>query len=275
MTYNESNHPFDNATRLTGESDNYHGHTSECYANMVGPFGGIIAATLLRAIFDHSARQGDPLALTVNFVAPIIDGDFDIATKLVRTNRSTQHWSIELSQQDLIAATATVVFASRRKTWSSTESRFPSTSEAKESVRVSGEIFPSWLKNYDIRLIQGGVPPYLSIENEEAFVNSVTLQWVRDEPSRSMDFLSLTAICDAFFPRIYIRRNKIVSASTISFTVYFHVDATTLSAIGDKAVLGHARANRFYNNYFDQTAEVWTPDGELLATSSQVVYFKE
>jgi hypothetical protein len=203
MTSNENDHPFDNATRLTGESDHYQGHTSERYANMVGPFGGIIAATMLRATLDHPVRQGDPLALTVNFVAPIADGDFGIDTKLVRTNRSTQHWSIELSQQSQIAATATVVFASRRNTWSSTELRFPLLSEAKEGVRVSSQGFPSWVKSYDIRFIKGGIPPLISIENEETFVSSVSLLWIRDEPRRSIDFLSLTAICDSFFPHAY------------------------------------------------------------------------
>jgi hypothetical protein len=151
----------------------------------------------------------------------------------------------------------------------------PSVSVANKSVRVSGDQFPSWVKRYDMRLIQGGIPPLISIENEKAFVNSVSLQWIRDEPQRPLDFLSLTAICDTFFPRIYIRRNQLVPAGTVSFTVYFHADDTTLSANGDKEVLGHARANRFYNNYFDQTAEVWTRDGVLLATSCQVVYFKE
>jgi hypothetical protein len=134
---------------------------------------------------------------------------------------------------------------------------------------------PAWLKRYDIRLLQGGIPPLMPIENEAPFVRSVTLQWVRDEPPRPMDFLSLTAICDTFFPRIYVRRSQLVPAGTVSFTVYFHVDNEKMAAIGDKAVWGFARANRFYNNYFDQSAEVWTADGDLIATSSQVVYFKE
>ncbi len=268
-------HPFDEATRLTGGPEHCHGRTSARYANMIGPFGGIVAATLLRAVMDHPDRQGDPLALSVNFVAPIDDGRFDICTKRVRTNRSTQHWIIELSQKDEVAATATAVLASRRETWSSTELPYPSVPEATAMVRVAGEGLPAWLTSYDIRLLQGGIPPLLPIENEAPFVRSITLQWVRDEPPRSMDFLSLTAICDTFFPRIYVRRSQLVPAGTVSFTVYFHVDSAELSALGDKAVLGHARANRFHDNYFDQTAEVWTPDGQLIATSSQVVYFKQ
>ena len=36
-----------------------------------------------------------------------------------------------------------------------------------------------------------------------------------------------------------------------------------------------ARANRFEQGFFDQSAEIWSADGALLASSHQVVYYKE
>ncbi len=275
MLQNEDPHPFDMAIRLTGEGDRFLGQTTEHYANMIGPFGGIIAAVMLKAILGHADRQGDPVSFTVNYAAPISNGAFEIATRLVRNNRSTQHWSVELLQQGQICATATAVLATRRETWTATELPLPEIPNINEAVRVSIEGFPSWVKQYDIRLARGGLPLYITIENEEAYTSSITLQWVRDEPRRPMDYPSLTAICDSFFPRIYIRRDRIVPAGTVSFTVYYHADTDTLRTIGDREVIGEARANRFYNNYFDQTAELWTPEGMLIATSSQVCYYKE
>lgn len=53
MKFNEKNHPFDTATQLAGKSGIYYGQTSEFYANMVGPFGCGIAATLLRVMMEH------------------------------------------------------------------------------------------------------------------------------------------------------------------------------------------------------------------------------
>lgn len=272
----QDNHPFDIATGLTGEDTTRHGRTSDLYANMVGPFGGIIAATLLRATFDHESRQGTPVALTVNFAAPVSEGGFDIAVKVIRTNRSTQHWCMELSQQGQTAATATAVYAIRRDSWSSTElPPPPAVSDSGAGVRVTAEGLPAWVYRYDIRYVKGGIPPLIEIRDEKAFLGSEGIQWIRDEPGRAMDFFSLTAICDSFFPRIYVRRNQFVPAGTVSFSVYFHAGAEDLSAVGDSAVLGHARANRFYKTYFDQNAEIWSQDGRLLATSSQIVYFKE
>ena len=275
MSPNENNHPFDTAIRLTGEGDRYSGHTTEHYANMIGPFGGIIAAVMQKAILSHTSRLGDPVAFTVNYAAPISNGAFEIVTRLVRNNRSTQHWSVELLQQEHVCATATAVLATRRDTWSSTDLPFPEVPDIDKAVKVSGEGFPSWVYRYDIRMVRGGFPPFISIENEKAYASSVTIQWVRDEPRRPMDFPSLTALCDSFFPRIFIRRDRIVPVGTVSFTVYYHADADALHEAGDREMVAGARANRFFKNYFDQTAELWTPEGILLATSSQIYYYKE
>ena len=73
---------------------------------MIGPFGGITAAAMVRAIESHPDRIGEPLALTVNFAAPIADGDFDISLRAARTNRTNQHWIVELSQNGCSCAAA-------------------------------------------------------------------------------------------------------------------------------------------------------------------------
>lgn len=274
MNFNEQNHPFDTATQLTGKSGVYYGHTSERYANMVGPFGGVIAATLLRAVMEHPERKGDPVALTINYAAPVSDGDFNIKATPTRMNRSTQHWFIELCQDENIMITGTAVFASRRETWSSTEMNFPIVPTAKEGKSIPSEGMPPWVHNYDMRILQGE-PLSLSQTNTKDTSDSVTLQWIEDEPRRPINFLSLAAMCDAFFPRIYVQRKKKVSIGTVSLTVYFHIDSEALTAHGDKEVLGHARALQFRDGFFDQTAEIWSPEGRLLATTSQFVYYKE
>ena len=119
-------HLFDDATRVTAGDSCWQGRTSEDYWAFVGPFGGATAATILRALIDHPERAGDPLSLTVNFCAPIAQGDFDLDVRLVKANRSTQHWSVELTQSGAEVATlATAVFAERRPSWSHQPAQFP------------------------------------------------------------------------------------------------------------------------------------------------------
>jgi acyl-CoA thioesterase len=81
-------------------------------------------------------------------------------------------------------------------------------------------------------------------------------------------------MCDIFYPRVFLRRGAPVPAGTISLTTYFHADQQQLDAVGADYVLGTAHANRFSNGYFDQSAQVFSRDGALLATTHQIVYFK-
>jgi len=63
-------HPLDIATRLSPVGDGrLSGQTSQDHWNIAGPFGGITAAPLLRAVVDDRRRLGSPVALTVNFCA--------------------------------------------------------------------------------------------------------------------------------------------------------------------------------------------------------------
>src|SRR5699024_11949634 len=107
MSANGSRHQFDEATRLTFHDGIYTGNTSAAYANMVGPFGGVIGAQLLNAVLEHPKREGEPIAITINYAAPIKDGEFTIKATPVRTNRSTQHWFIDYSIDVIILATET------------------------------------------------------------------------------------------------------------------------------------------------------------------------
>src|SRR5690606_18459364 len=94
-------HPFDEAIRLEPLADGeFAGRSSPAYWNMVGPYGGITAAQLLQALMSRPERLGDPVSLTVNFAGPVAEGPFRIRTELMRSNRSTQHWSATLLQGD-------------------------------------------------------------------------------------------------------------------------------------------------------------------------------
>ncbi|MEX0604794.1 MAG: thioesterase family protein [Marinobacter sp.] len=272
MTNNEASvHPLDQSVNLKPlEQGVWQGATSSAYANMVGPFGGTTGATLLKAVLCHQQLLGEPLALTVNFAAPVADGNFEVRARPLRTNRSSQHWWVEMMQEGEVVAFATAVTARRRETWTSTEANLPEVPLASDLTFFEKAGRPPWTRNYDMRFIDGelfGEPN----KNEP----SQSRLWMRDEPPRPLDFVSLAALCDAFFPRIYIRRPKLVPIGTVSLTTYFHADQQQLAAVGTDHILGVAWANHFGKGFSDQSAEVWSNDGTLLATTHQVVYFKE
>ena len=266
-------HALDSAIALAPQGDGvWEGHTSPAYANMIGPFGGVTAAQALNAVLQHPQRLGEPVAFTVNFAAALADGSFRALARPARTNRSTQHWVVELRQNDQAVATATAVTALRRETWGATEAPMPDAPRPHDVPPPGRTGRVEWLNRYDMRFIDGGFPPVWDGADEQ---DSRTQLWVRDNPPRPLDFASLTAMADVFFPRIWRRRAKLTPLGTVSMTVYFHCSSAQLQATGTGYLLGQAQAQAFRDGYFDQTAQLWNEAGHLLATTHQVVYYKE
>ena len=69
-------------------------------------------------------------------------------------------------------------------------------------------------------------------------------------------------------------RRQLVPFGTVSLTTYFHADAADLAAEDTTRVLGIADAKIFHKSYGDQNGELWAPGGRLLATTTQIAYFK-
>ena len=280
-------HPFDQAIALQpvtvtahehGRESTRHwqGQTHPAYANMVGPFGGITAAQALQAVLQHPERLGEPVSFTANFAAALADGAFRVEARPVRTNRSTQHWLVTVSQTDAtgvdsVVLTATAVTAVRRSTWSAADAVMPTVPRPEDIVRASLAKRVAWIQRYDMRPCAGAMPA----EWNGAEADSLTQLWMRDEPPRPLDFCSLTAMADVFYPRVWRRRALMTPVGTVSMTVYFHAGAAELAATDEGYLLGQARAQSFFNGFFDQSAELWNAAGVLLATTHQIVYFKE
>ncbi|CAN7642628.1 thioesterase family protein [Acidovorax sp. LjRoot118] len=273
-----ADHPLDQALQLSASGDvpgQYQGQTHPGYWNMVGPFGGVTAASLLNAILLHPDRLGDPLSLTVNYAGALVEGAFTIQAVPVRTNRSTQHWTLSILQADgegalVVTTTGTAVTAVRRETWSVGDLPMP-------EVTPPGELAPiarqgvEWINRYEMRPLKGPIPNTWDGSGD----HSTTQLWMRDAPPRPLDFLSLAALADVFYPRVWLRRARRVPAGTVSITVYFHASAEQLQATGTGHLLGQARGQEFRNGFFDQTAQLWNEAGTMLATSHQIVYYKE
>jgi len=270
-------HSFDQALVLESTAPGLlRGHTSPAYWNMVGPFGGITAATALQAILLHPDRLGDPLSLTVNYAGALSTGPFTVQATPVRTNRSTQHWTVSILQTDaqgeqVVTTTATAVTAVRRETWSLADVAMPTVPgpEGLDAYPPAPGI--EWFSRYDLRPVTGALPRQWNGQGD----SSLTQVWMRDSPPRPLDFCALAALADVFFPRVWLRRAVHVPAGTVSITVYFHASAAQLEATGTGHVLGQARAQEFRNGFFDQTVQLWSESGTMLATSHQIVYYKE
>ena len=130
----------------------------------------------------------------------------------------------------------------------------------------------SWVKQYDFRFVEG--EPELSGGPQAAPASGFSTLWMGDRSPRKIDALSLTSMSDAFFARIFHVKRELVPIGTVTLTTYFHTDADDLAAEDISHVLATADAKVFYKSYGDQSGELWSPNGRLLATTHQMGYFK-
>src|SRR3954467_12447798 len=268
----QADHLFDEATRVTAGDSRWQGRTSPDYWAFVGPFGGVTAATVLRALIEHPQAAGDPLAVTVNYCAPIAEGPFDLDVRLVKANRSSQHWHVELTQGRSDPATlATAGFAERRSSWSHQPAAVPEAPPFDE-VRRLPESKMSWTRQYDFRFVEGR--PSFGAGTAGEPHSTFSKLWISDSKPRTIDMLSLLSMSDAFFGRVFHARGELVPFGTVSLTTYFHTDGEELAAEDITRVLGTADSKIMHKSYADQNAELWSPNGRLLATSTQIAYFK-
>ena len=266
-------HLFDDATRITAGDSSWQGSAGEDYWAFVGQFGGATAATILRALIDHPQRAGDPLALTVNYCAPVLQGTFDLDIRLVKANRSSQHWSVEMTQGGAgVVTLATAVFAERRPSWSHQPATLPQASPFEQTLPYAAKIAASWVKQYEFRFVEG--EPKFGSSSPAPQGSAQSKLWISDRMPRKIDALSLMSMSDAFFARIFHVRSELVPFGTVSLTTYFHTDLESLAAEDITRVLAVADAKIFHRSYGDQNGELWSPSGRLLATTTQIAYFK-
>ena len=141
-----------------------------------------------------------------------------------------------------------------------------------EQTLPYAKIAAPWVKQYDFRFV-GGEPKFGGDAADEP-ASAFSKLWIGDRVPRKIDVLSLMSMSDAFFGRIFHARGELVPFGTVSLTTYFHADAEDLAAEDISRVLAVADANIFHKSYGDQTGELWSPQGRLLATTNQIAYFK-
>jgi acyl-CoA thioesterase len=258
---------FDVATRVSPLSANHwRATTDERYWHIRGPFGGWTAVTLLNAVMSEDEFKGDPLAMTINFMAPLKPGTIDIQTRQVRANRTTSFWTAEMRQGEDAIIQAMVTAAPRRAA-DSFEALFPPEARLPEDLEpVIGDGAPIWIKRLELRIDSG--MPFRDVGG------TATVGWIRDADERPLDYRSLLLFADTPFPRTMIKYAELRMTATVTLSVYFHASTEEIAAVGSDFVMIDVDARRSSGGFFDQRVHIWSRSGVLLATSEQMVWMR-
>ena len=193
----------------------------------------------------------------------------------MRSNRSTQHWTMtqrqggqacpQYRQRGVRGPSADLVGAGALRCRGAARTGPGGRRPRRTPPPVA------WPLRYEFRFVEGGWPDF---HDPRDLPDSRTVLWVRDDPPRPLDAQALAAMADVFYPRVFRRRQRMTPAGTVSLTTYFHAEAAALAAQGERPLLAVAHGRRFTQGFYDQSAELWSDDGHLLASSHQVVYYK-
>jgi hypothetical protein len=251
--------------------------TEPGYSTFIGAFGGwtcaagVVAATELVNIHEGDGR--DPLALTINFTGPVRDGFVAVEPVITVSTKSTTHVSLIAwhesgadSRAPAPSATMSMVFAKRRPGDRIDVVPMPDAAEPDSVPRARfANDKVSWPAQYDQRMVLG--TPFQTNPGLRS------LTWTRNTDLAALTFARLSAMADASLPRIFFHYPAVSPISTVTMTVQFHGDATELAAVGNEFVLIEATAHAARHGHFDQHVRIFSKAGQLLATSTQLVWF--
>lgn len=263
-------HLFDEATALEpiGEDGlRFGGAAHPGFKNMIGPYGGWSAAILAKSMIEAAGPDMELTTLTTDFLAGASEGPITIDLECKRQGRNTQFWTADLvpGDSETPANCALGIMSRRRETLAWVEGHRPEAPEPEDCER-----FPlpmAWTKPVEMRGAANN--PFQGGDG-----TTKSLAWVRLDPDRPLDPVSLVALADTPTPRLFFKTGKPDLIATVSMTVYLHATPDDYEAVGTDYLLVEATGARGGRGFNDQHATIWSRDGRLMATTQQMVSYR-
>ncbi len=261
---------FDRETTLVpaGE-DSFTIEASEVYRNPTGmAFGGWVAAICARAVEQHPACNSPIVSQQITYLTGVGPGQVQIDVTLLRQGGSTQFWRVELRQNGNLTNVADLVSSNRRPTDITFQIQLPDTKSVGDSLDLHGDnaMAPKWVTTYDQRIAMG--KPFAINETPEARV------WIREADGRPVDRASLFSILDTPMPRSFFLSEQFRPGSTVAMASYIYASEEDLANAGSDYLLLRVDGATVRNSATDSRVELWSNCGILLATSSQIGFFR-
>ena len=233
-------------------------------------YGGLSAGLLC----DAASQGVDPdrrlRYLKVGFLRPLeTEKPFRIEMEEISAGRTVVVRSAQIVQDGVARVTAQANFVTRLGSQVEIETFLPPTLKPwsdEGAMRMRGHGFPAFTQFLDFQATTKGLP-FQGGEVPEIG------GWMRFATAPDTITKShLICLIDAWPPPPVSYYDQVVPMSTINWGIHF---AEPLDGVRGDDFLGYlARVNFFRDGYGSSSADIWTPDGRLLAKSYQtfVIY---
>lgn len=233
-------------------------------------YGGLSAALLCDILSQGVDPDRRLRYLKVGFLRPLeTEVPFRIETEEIASGRTVRVRSARIVQEGVARVSAQANFVANLESQVEVDTFRPPPSQdwdLDSALRMRGSGFPAFTRYIDFRTTTRGIP-FQGTEVPELG------GWMRFETEpASMTASHLVCLIDAWPPAPVPYFKKVVPMSTVNWGIHF---AEPLDGIRGNDFLGYlARVNFFKDGYGSSTADIWAPDGRLLAKSYQtfVIY---
>jgi acyl-CoA thioesterase len=243
------------------EGDSWRATVPDTWLQGRSAFGGLQAALALHAMRPVVPEGLALRVLQMTFVAPVPAGDVTIAARHLRKGKSTAHVEARILQGGDTAAVALGVFGASRPSRVDVEPvRSDAGAAAPLDFQFVPRVTPSFIQNFDVRWLSGGLP-FTASKTREAAVE------VSMPGERTITAEHVVAIADVPPPVALSYLDSPAPGSSLTWTFEMLTDSTAmLPPRGFRLDVSLVAAG---SGYTSQSVMVWGPSGKAVALSRQ------
>lgn len=264
MTASPGTSPFERsvAVERLGEG-RYAASIDRAWQGPISPNGGVVAAACLRAA-ERELGPGPPARMiAAHFLEPAPNGPAEIKVEPLRRGKRVAAAEARMYDAGRLACLTVIVFSAARDQdldLVAAPPAAPPPDQVEPLPAATLRSFPKVFHQLEMRPVFG---------TPEAFgkQHAVSGGWLsfRDDPAE-LDAVRLCAICDLWWPALFGRLEQPVAVPTLQLTI--HIRAAEPPA--RQPVLARFQTRSLLEGHVEESAEIWSEDGRLLAESRQM-----
>lgn len=236
----------------------------------VGPNGGYIAALVIRSM---EAEVADPArhlrSLTLHYLrSPAVDAEAEVHVTLERSGRSVTTATARLVQGGELCILALGALALPFPSAADYATPPPDAPpfDAVRPVELPPQA-PEIAHRFDIRYAIGA-PPFSSADE------ALTGGYIRLREPVRVDAALLALLVDAWLPAPWCRLDRVAAAPTLDLTIHFRAPEAASALDPASPFLGRYLSRTSRDGLSEEDAEIWAPDGTLLAQGRQLALLR-
>ena len=259
--------PFEAAVTLSARGDGVFALTlAEDWIQGPGAYGGLVVALLIRALEAVLPSDRSLRSIAVSFCAPARPGDALARVHPLRAGRNVTQARAELECDGQVAAYALATYARPRRSPLEFARNTPPALPAPDALVDGPEVlyFPAFCRHFQLRQALGPAP--FSGGDEPRIAG-----WCRPRVPTEASAALVAALLDAWAPAaLGVARDRSAAAS-LDMSVHMLADPRALSLPNDEWYAFDATSSRAAGGCADERSAIFTADGRLLATATQLV----